>query len=241
MIVMLLLATIGINAQKVSKSEFEPTVNWPYLLDDFYMGRIFVGNDTVSDTRLNFHMRSEAIQCIDKSGNIARIIFPNISRIVVGDKTYRLIDGKPMLQIAGGNEVMVMEYRSLDYDLFDNGYMQGVALYARQNSDHVMKVNWNPHVDYKSIPMPGEFNESYAEMRTKWFDGQQLPVKTRYIFVIDGQSFHATLSDCNDRLNKDGRKQLKEFIKSQKLKWNKPLDLFLILQKFKLLKYSFSK
>lgn len=210
--------------------EYEPTTNWPYLLNDFYNGTIVMGTDSVSRSRLNFHLRSLALYCIDDEDKVARVIFPNISCVIINNNIYRLVDGKPMQQLYAEQGALLMEYTYIDFDLMNVGYNQGMALYARASSETAMLANRNNYLDLETIHMRGEFNENYHEMRTNWYDGQKLPLHISYYFVIDGRHFRAVNSECNGHLDAAGQKALKRFIKEKKLKWKKKEDLVLILQ-----------
>lgn len=217
------------SAQRKTK-EYEPTINWPYLLDDFYYGTIVLNTDTVSKTRMNFHLRSEGLYCIDKSGKVARVVFPNMQCVIIKNQVYRFVDNKPMLQVYAESDALLMDYQFIDYDLMDNSYMEGLALYAKQTSDNNMTMHLNPHFNYKTIHMRGEFNESYAEMRNNWYDGKELPMKQHYYFVVRDKAIHATLSECNKLLDKEAQKRLKDLIKARKLKWKNKDNLTVILQ-----------
>lgn len=225
-----LVAAVMVCLAQPHVKKYEPTINWPYLLDDFYSGTIMLGNNTASQTRLNFHLRSEALQCIDSEGKVARIMFPNIDYIIINSKVYRFVDGKPMLQVYAKSEALLMDYCYIDFDMMGKGYNEGMALYAREISEISMKANWNNHLAYKSFHMRGEFNESYSDLRNNWYDGEKLPVKHTYYFIVKGTAFRAIASECYDRLNKDGKKNLKSLIKKSKLKWKEEKDLITILQ-----------
>lgn len=212
---------------------YEPTINWPYILDDFYPGTLVVGKDSVSKARMNIHLRSEGLYCIDDGGKVARIVFPNISCIIIYNKVYRYVDGKPMQQVYAEDGAMLMDYEYIDYDLMTPNYTEGMALYARATSETSVLANWNNNINYKSLHMKGEFNESYVEMRNNWFDGMKLPVKHNSYFVINGKPFRAIASDCNSQLDKNGQKKLKAFVKTKRLKWKNTADLIAILKYLK--------
>lgn len=225
-----LLATQTAMAQKTIADGYKPMITWPFLFSDFQDGIMVVGEDSVSQSKLNFHLRSEALDCIDANGKIARIIFPGIKGILIDHQTYRFIDGHPMRQLFEEDGDMLMEYYYIDYDLMGKGYNEGMALYARENFDVSIRANWHNFPNYKELHMPGEFNELYTELKDKRHGGMELPVKLRYYFVIGGKTIAANSSSCGELLDKQGRKQLASFIKANKLKWKTPEHLITILQ-----------
>lgn len=230
LIVLTLLSVINVSAQNRTSKEYAPTINWPFLFDDFYDGTILVGNDTVSHAKVNFHLRAEKLFCVDKDGKVARVTFANMNGVIINKRVYRFADGKLMLQIHEEDGAMLVRYKFLDYDLFDNGYMQGLALYARENLDVSLKANWNNHLDYKNIHMPGEFNEEYLTLFNNRSTAQELPVKERYYFIINGKLIPANKSGCTELLDKDGRKKFNDYLKSHNLKWKTASDLVTILR-----------
>lgn len=235
LLVCLFLSVIALPscAQSNPKATYEPTSNWPYLIEDFSKGTILLAKDTVSRARLNIHLRSEKLQCIDENGNIAQVIFPNVNGIVINNVVYRFVEGKPMRQVWAEEGIMLMDYEYVDFELIDNGYMQGLASYARNNSDVSMRANWNGHLNYRNIHMPGEFNEAYEELRAKRSDGQILSLKHTYYLVIGEQSCRASQKDCESILSKDQAKRLKSYVKDKKLKWKNAEDLKSILRYMK--------
>lgn len=233
LIVLCLLSAVAVSAQSRAPKEYAPTTSWPFLFDDFYDGVILVADDTVSQAKVNFHLRAESLFCVDKEGKIARVAFANMNGVVVNSRVYRFINGKPMLQVYEEEDAMLVRSRFIDYDLMDQGYMQGLAAYARENFDVAIRANWNNHLDYSNIHMPGEFNEEYVTLFGNRSSGQELPVKDRFYFVIKGQVIPADKSGCMDVLDKQGRKQFGEYLKSHKLKWKTVSDLVAILQYLK--------
>lgn len=215
------------------KRVYEPNTNWPYLFEDFFQGTIVIGTDTVSRTRLNYHLRSEALQCIDHTGKIARVIFGNMNCVLVNNEVYRFVDGKLMRQMYAEEDAMLVDHQYIDYDVMDVSYMQGLATYARNTSETAMVANMNGHPNYKVLPMRGEFNELYDDMRQNWFDGLPLYTRHSYFFVVKGKVIHAVQGDCVAELSKADRRDFKAFLKSNHLKWNKKDDLVAILQYLK--------
>lgn len=225
----LLLLTLFANAQTSPYINTEVKVNWPYLFNDFYDGVLVVGKDSVSMTKMNYHLRAETLHCIDSNGKIARIVFPGIIGIAVNHEIYRFVDGKLMRQLYEEDGNMLMEYIFIDYDRMGNGYSEGLALYARQHEDMYMRANWVNFFNYRNIHMPGEFNENYLELREKKSSGETLPMHTSYYFVIKGKSIHATSKCCNDVLSKASQKLLRDYIKENKLSWKNTDALVKIL------------
>lgn len=230
LIVLTFLSSVNASAQSRASKEYVPTITWPFLFDDFYDGIILVGNDTVSHAKVNFHLRAEKLFCVNNDGKVMRVTFANMNGVIINKRVYRFVEGKLMLQIHEEDDAMLVRYKFLDYDLFDNGYMQGLALYARENFDVSLRANWNNHLDYKNIHMPGEFNEDYLTLFNNRSSAQELPVKDRYYFIINGKAIPATKSGCSELLDKDGRKKLNDFLKSHNLKWKTANDLVTILR-----------
>lgn len=227
-------AATGVGAQSAMTKDYEPTVNWPYLLNDFYQGTIILSDGTPSHARLNFHLRSQRLDCIDTQGKVGHVIFPNIDLISINGNIYRIIDGKPMQQLHAEQDAMLLEHVYIDYELIDKEkYKYGMALYARATSDISMQANWNNSINLQTLHMSGEFNEPYLELRNAWYDGIKLPVRHVRYFSVKGNAFRAIPSDTYALLSADARKQLRSYIKSNKLKWSRQEDLTQILKQLK--------
>lgn len=234
-LLLILAFCLTADAQTYSRKRYEPTTYWPYLFEDFQKGVVVYNNDTVSMAKLNFHLRAQSLDCIDYSGRIARVVLTKFQCAIINQEVYRIIDGKPMRQIHEEEDAMLMSHTYINYDAMDNTYMQGLALYAREKMDVAVRANWNGHLNYANIHMPGEFNESYKEMLEKKTDGSPLLTNNVNYFVVKGKSFRAIPKDCYDQLDKSAQKQLKDFVKSKKLKWKTTEDLIVILQYLKTL------
>ncbi len=228
-LLLLLMLCTAASAQTSGRQRYVPTTNWPYLFDDFKKGVVVYDNDTVSMAKLNFHLRAQSLDCIDSGGKIARVTLSKFQCAIIDKEVYRFVDGKPMRQIYEEEDAMLMNHSYINYDAMDNGYNQGLALYARENLETNIRANWNGHLNYASIHMPGEFNENYKELFLKKSDGQKLLINTVNYFVVKGKAFRAIPQECYDQLDKDGKQKLKRQIKSQNLKWKKPADQIAIL------------
>lgn len=227
---LLMVFTIAASWAQIKVQDYEPTLNWPFLLDDFYQSTIIMGTDTVCKTRVNYHLRSEALYCINDEGKIARVILPNMNCVLINNNVYRFVNGKLMLQLHAEEGALLLDLEYIDFDLMTAGYNQGHALYARSYSDHNMLANRNDHINLSALHMKGEFNERYAELKSTWYDGEKLPIKHRYFFMINGKVSKASQSDCYDLLDTAGQQQFKAFLKSKKPKWRKKEDLIAIAQ-----------
>ncbi len=228
---MLMVASVAIFAQRSAVKPYAPTTSWPYLFEDFQKGVVVYNNDTVSMAKLNIHLRAKTLDCIDASGKVARVVLsPKFQCAIINKEVYRIVDYKPMRQVYEEEDAMLMNYTYVNYDVMDNDYKQGLALYAREKFDVTVRANWNGHINYENIPMPGEFNESYKELRETRTDGKPLHINDVYYFVLKDKVFRAIPKECNEQLDKQGQKQLKSLVKSRNLKWRNPEDLIVILQ-----------
>lgn len=234
-LLLILAFSLVVNAQTYSRKRYEPTTYWPYLFEDFHKGVVVYNNDTVSMAKLNFHLRAQSLDCIDYNGKIAHVVLTKFQCAIINKEVYRIVDGKPMRQIHEEEDAMLMNHTYINYDAMDNNYMQGFALYAREKMDVTVRANWNGHLNYANIHMPGEFNESYKEMLEKKTDGTPLLTNNVNYFVVKGKAFRAIPKDCYEQLDKSAQKQLKDFVKEKKLKWKTTEDLIVILQYLKTL------
>lgn len=229
-LLIIFLLTFAAGKAQQSSNEYEPTTNWPFLMKDFYDGTIVLAKDSICDTKLNYHLRSEALYCIDPNGKVARVLFPDMQCVVISNIIYRFVNGKLMLQLHAEDDAMLMDHAYIDFDRMEAGYTQGHALYARNTSETSMVANVNGHPILHTLHMKGENNESYANLRETWFDGQKLPIRHTNYFVLKGKTIKALQKECNDLLSKDKQKQLKALVKTNKLKWTRKEDLITILR-----------
>lgn len=229
----LLLCTafcVTVDAQTNGRQRYTPTTNWPYLFEDFQKGVVVYNNDTVSMAKLNFHLRAQSLDCIDYNGKIARVSLSKFQCAIIDKEVYRFVNYMPMRQIYEEEDAMLMNHSYINYDVLDSGYNQGLALYARENMEVSVRANWNGHLNYANIHMPGEFNENYKELFQKRSDGQKLLINNVNYFVVKGKAFRAIPKECYDQLSKSNQKLLKSQMKAKGLKWKKTTDLIAILQ-----------
>lgn len=229
----LLLCTafcVTADAQTNGRQRYTPTTNWPYLFEDFQKGVVVYNNDTVSMAKLNFHLRAQSLDCIDYNGKIARVSLSKFQCAIIDKEVYRFVNYMPMRQIYEEEDAMLMNHSYINYDVLDSGYNQGLALYARENMEVSVRANWNGHLNYANIHMPGEFNENYNELFLKRSDGQKLLINNVNYFVVKGKAFRAIPTECYDQLSKSNQKLLKSQMKAKGLKWKKTTDLIAILQ-----------
>lgn len=218
------------DAQVNGRQGYVPTTNWPYLLEDFQKGVVVYNNDTVSMAKLNFHLRAQSLDCIDYNGKIARVSLSKFQCAIIDKEVYRFVNNMPMRQIYEEEDAMLMNHSYINYDVIDRGYNQGLALYARENMEVSVRANWNGHLNYANIHMPGEFNENYKELFLKRSDGQKLLINNVNYFVVKGKAFRAIPRECYDQLDKNAEKKLKAYIKAKNLKWKETEDQIAILQ-----------
>lgn len=220
-VIFILLAIIGA-AQCIAQS-FSPTTNWPYLLDDFKEGVIFLDNGmTTESTRLNIHLDGNKLQCVNSEGVISRVILGNIDRIEIDGRMFRFVDGKLMECLHKEDGCMIVRHEKADFE---------EMLKIRTPYGIDGRTSWSTII--YALGLKGVSNEKYDDIRPTWYDGSEIQMLRSDFFAIKGKVFPATMKGCSNVLEPALRKELKALVKEKKTDWRKTEDLKVVMRYMK--------
>lgn len=214
-VILLLFVSLASWAQ-----EYTPNTNWPYLLPDFQQGTLYLKSGGESTGDFNIHLHGNHLQCVTLSGHINKVQTIGATHVRIGDTDYRYIGDQLMATVEEIDSVTFLLYNVVaDYDAM-----------LRSRMPYGMTGSTSATEDVKRLNMKGISNERYAEMRAVWYDGQQIPLVSTYMFLINDRLIPATAKGCNAALDAQGRKALKALLKKDNLKWQNVADLKVILK-----------
>lgn len=202
--------------------DYNPTTNWPYVNADFQPGVIHLADSTYSQASLNIHLNGNVLQCVNGSGNVSVVVFPNIDHVTIGDAVYRYVNDRLMQVLhADGTDFVALSVDADFDDMLRNNMPYGIA--GRTIST----------MNTKLLNLRGESNERYADMRKTWYDGQSIPLNQRFFFMIDNSIIAASMKGCSTILTPVQRKQLKAFTKAEDIDWRKPEDVIKVFNELR--------
>lgn len=211
------LAQATTQNEKDKADTYRPTTNWPYVNADFQEGTLLLADSTQSRTRMNIHLYGSVLQCIDAEGKVARVTFPDLLEIRIGDKKYVMTKGRTMQLISVSSDGKAMMLMELEPD-FDE--------LLRSNSSYYMNMGTTATVKVQQLNLKGRANEKHDEMKEVWYDGRAITTKCQYYFLKGTELITASrngmLATCRTSLEK---KNMKALLKKNKTDWDSEEDV----------------
>ena len=223
-IIALLTLSMSVTGQK-----YEPTTIWPYLYKDFQKGTIYFKTGDPIEKNVNIHLVESVLHYVEnnviyelnnpESVDIIEVETPSGQEdfVYIGNKVYRAItqgeNGSGVYELNKGNFV----------ELLTTTGAFGTKNYAtastRLSSLTFGGINW----DYAKLKLTSEQDP-----------GQSFPINKTYFFIINGNFVKARSKDLENAIvSPQVKKQMKEYVKKNKVKWNNPdslANLFRFLQ-----------
>lgn len=217
----LVCATVSIATAQFS-NEYEPSVGWPYMFDDFKEAIVYYHNGNPESARVNVHLLNNTLHFTD--GDKIMIVHDaqHIDSVVCMDKTKLLYKTNLYISQIGATARVIIG-RTCEGDLHaldDNNGAYGMATTtgATQNV-----ASLRDHGNVAAM--------RYRDMIADRHSTRTLPTINRSIFIIDNRMVcHATKSGINSILDKEQKKMFKAFLKENKIKWKNTEHLVLVAQ-----------
>lgn len=198
-----LLIFVGIT-QFVFSQNYKPTTTWPFLYENFKNGKVYFSDmSKTKEQTLNIHLQHSTLYHIDGE-NILQSNPKDIIKVIIGDDSFIYMNGELVRLIKGENNKMALvksvkaDYKSLIKN--EGAYGMSSEAASSQKMNALTNINFTMAKIEKS-------------------EGQTLPLDTKYYFIINEKIIQATQKEFEKGLTDDGKKQLREYTKKNKIKW----------------------
>ena len=214
-------------ALSVAGQKYEPNTIWPYLYKDFHQGIIYLKTGKTIEKSVNIHLVESVLHYVDNDiiyelsnpENVDSIQietpFGLVAFVCIGNRTYRVIEqsdvNNGVYELNAGNFV----------DLLTTTGAYGTKNYATA-ATKLGSMNFGGITlrDYPKLKISAENNP-----------GQSFPIDKTYFFKINGKFIKARSKDLENAIDPpQAKKQLQEYVKKNKVKWNNPDSLANLFQ-----------
>lgn len=214
------LLTLGIMmSAAVAFAQFTPNTKWPYLLENFTKGTIYTTDMKKSEGSFNVHLAGNMLHYIGSDGRIYQSDDKNVGRVEIGSDSY-IFSNHQLMQIVAteGTNLLVKLVEG------DFAHMQsGTGAYgASLNSSSAQNVS--------SLDLGGLNTPELGKMLQEKNDGAEIPLTTKYYFLLNGQQVEASKGAVADYLGAGKADEWKAFQKTNKIKWKKEDCLAAVLR-----------
>ena len=222
--IFLLLASIQfIFAQEQDALPYEPMDTWPYLYERFEPGNVRTTQGTLFPyAALNICIADGTLHYIEK-GKIMQADMGHVFTVMVGDKDVFVNAGGKMYQVLLENEDgSVLKRTSVDVEELnrvDIGYGVSSSTASRTNTSLA-------GLGMETLDGVNMVNMTITSAEGRKNTGKILPFNEKIYLYIGGSLVPATKRDVQQVVDKDAAKA---FFKANKIKWNKPESLMLLL------------
>ncbi len=218
----LVFALLGLCCPVLCFGQYKPTTTWPYLYEEFQPGKVvtFQGAQLEYD-KLNVYLGDGSVHYVD-DGTIMRADVGSVLTLTVGEDVYFYCGGrmnKLLRRTASGAAVVLritvdedaMSKSNIGYGTSSVASTSGLATYA---------LGADTTISGMAIPV----SKSMDDVLSGRSEGENLILKEVLGLAIRGSFVPATRNDVFNIPGVD-KKALKDFIKTEKIRFSKVDDL----------------
>lgn len=193
---------------KVQSQQYDPTTKWPYLYENFTNGVIYFADNKKITANVNVHLLNSTLHYL-KNESIFQIEPKDLIRVEIGSDFFIYIDNQLSRVIKQNNKNLLTAITKGDFD----------ALF-KSSGAYGMSTNSSAARDLSSLEIGGLTNINHRQLMIEKEDGQSLPVKKEYFFIIDNNTFSASKKNLEKQLDPIMKDKLKIYLKKNRFKWN---------------------
>lgn len=207
---------MALAAPLMMSAQFTPTTMWPYLNEDFSEGYIMYRDGTGNKASINIHLNAGELQFL-KGDNILTKDLDDVEFATVDQAKFVPAEGKMMkvhYENKKGGYVLLSTLADLD------------ALYSGSGA-YGSSTNTQAVRSQTSIALGGMQVVSHAKLlEEKKNDGGSLLTTKEKLYIKVGEiSSPAFQKDVETAFSLSGNAEWKAFLKKEKIKWRKAVDL----------------
>jgi len=198
----------------------EATTAWPYLYPEFTQGTVYMAGGNKISRKLNVHVRADALHYLDKD-IIKEASTADVLYVEIGEDGY-MVNGPSLLKVVLRNgDAAVCASILGNYDaLRETGGAYGVS----STTSATRKLT--------SIDCDSQIGRNHMLIWQSRHDGQALELITKYFLVTSGFVVPATKKAVEEIVPEARRQEWKTWLKSHRIKWNKPEDVLTVAEFF---------
>ncbi len=192
----------------------DPTTTWPYLWHDFREATVYLQGGTTVVQKVNVHLARCAMHYIDERGVICLADLSPVVMVQAGDDILLPVSGRMMQVVAQNDRGCIALERKGDFAaLSETGgaYGMGSATSATDRRS--------------SLERDGQVNMNHMLILSERESGDFLPVVQKYYVVMPTFSAPASRAEFERSLSQAKYAEYKQWIKKNKVRWNKPESL----------------
>lgn len=193
----------------------EATTTWPYLYNNFKPGVIYFTNGSKQESLVNVHILNSKLHYLDQE-SIKEAFSKNIMVVTIGGEQFYIRDNKMLKVVASNEQGFIGEWAEADMASLSSG---ATAAYgASANSMAIRKLS--------SVEGGTSIaTVTHMQLKNEKENGQILPIQTSFYIVTKGQVYPANRKQLEKTLPEDKGKELKSFLKKEKISWKDPESL----------------
>ncbi len=215
---LLLLLISGLFA--LSSYAQECSTLWPYIYPEFRDATIYTKGGTKFDRKINIHVQGSTVHYIDDQGIVRETKSEDLLLVDTGNDKFMYVDGRVM-KVVGTEEHGFIATLVLG-DFAKLNATEG-AYGSSASSSAVTKLT--------SVEA-GVVGQNHMQLKQNRDYGKLIELRTSYFIVVDGQVYPASKKAIENKLPEDKKSEFNQFLKSNKIRWNKVESLQNVLKFF---------
>ena len=193
------------------------TTAWPYLYSDFRDGVICMTGGQKIYLKLNLHLVMGRLHYLDR-GIVKEALAKDIVYVEIASDKYLFINGTMMHVAAEQPGGFVADHITGDLE----SLAAGTGAYGMTaNTEAVTRVS--------SLDFQQGVNTNHMLLLQEKDSGQEFDLRHEYFIVTGGKVYPAHRADVLKMLPPDRRKDFTAFVKANKIRWNRPDRLILLV------------
>ena len=195
------------------------TTAWPYLYSDFRDGVIYMTGGQKIYHKLNVHLLKGRLHYLD-NGVVKEAFAGDIFYAEMGPDSdkFMVVNGDMMKVVAEQPGGFVADHITGDFEAL----MVGTGAYG-------MQANTEAVQSYSSLNIQGAVNVNHMLLLQEKDSGREFDLRHEYFIVTGGKVYPAHRADILKMLPPDRRKDFTAFVKANKIRWNRPDRLILLV------------
>ncbi|GHT49341.1 hypothetical protein FACS189440_14910 [Bacteroidia bacterium] len=196
----------------------EVTTMWPYIYSDFQKGTVYFKDQQILEAPVNVHLLKSSLHYLDKD-QIKEAESSDIVLVQIGSDRYYMRNNQLMRVVTGDSIGFIAELVTADF----NALAESGGAYGSSSSVQATRK-------LSSVEIGGVSITNHVELKSKKDAGSLLPLTKKYYIVTEDQVYPANKKGFESQLPENKRNAFKQFIKQNKIKWNKPESLIALLE-----------
>ena len=202
----------------MSAQNHKPTTTWPYLYADFQPGELKKNTGAPIEGTYNIHIHLGTLHFIE-DGMIREVLSSEIFSLRIGKDYYANVGGTIMKVMARSDNGFIAKETLIDMAALN---ATGGAYGSSSNSIATQALSSMEGIGGTRS------NMNHMELKNSKDEGQILPLKEKMFLVLPSAVVYAAKKDVSAVYGVD-KKALNSFLKENKVKWNDPDSLLVLL------------